>query len=112
MNLIPLIIVLVVISVDILSGLAAAAKRGDINSTKMRDGLFSKCGSIVIEGLAFFASTLIVLFPEFPMDLSGVYIGVSVYIIIMEIVSIIENSCELNPRLSATKLAEFFKVNK
>lgn len=110
MNFLPFIVVLIVIVIDIISGLASATKNREITSTKMREGLFSKCGSIIIEIVAFLSSLLVLWFPEFPIDFSGVYIGVSVYIVVMELISIIENACELNPKLSASRIAEFFKV--
>lgn len=101
------IIVMVFIILDIITGLLKAFKQKEYSSTYMREGLYHKCGSI----FCILFGTLI--------DYTQKYldIGVSIpilkaicgYIILMEITSIIENICLLNPDIMPEKLTQYFK---
>lgn len=82
---------------DVLTGLLKALYKGKINSTVLRKGLFHKISemlAVVGSGLLEYAATLIDLGVNVPL-LSGV----SIYVCVMEIVSIIENLCTINPKL-------------
>ena len=83
---------------DIITGLLFAAYKGNINSTKLRQGLFHKLAEIIAVVLSVFleyACDYVHLGIELP-----VFNIVSVYICIMEFVSILENLCGINPQLS------------
>lgn len=91
-----------------LTGFAVAVKEKNIVSSKLRDGLFKKCGFIACYVLAY------------TIDKNGVYIGMNVevkilpivisYVVLTEIISIIENISRLNPDIMPDKLLEMFHV--
>lgn len=92
-----LIITAAFIAFDIATGFLKAIKNKCLNSSVLRNGLFHKlaeifavCGSW---GLVYASKIL-----NFGIDIPLVG-AVTLYICIMEMVSIIENLCELNPNL-------------
>lgn len=95
-------------AMDLITGIAAAVKEKDLESSKLRDGLFKKAGFL-------FCYVLAIL-----IDNNGVYIGLNInveilpiivlYVVTTEIVSIIENICKLNSDLLPDKLLEMFHV--
>lgn len=94
------------ILLDMISGIIKAFKKKKFTSRIMREGLFHKCGSV-----------LCILF-GFGVDKVQEYIDIGVnipvataicgYIILMEIGSIIENICIINPEIMPEKLKSFF----
>lgn len=96
------LIVLGFIAFDIITGLIKAAYKGDYNSTVMREGGFHKSMEVVALFVAYFIEYAIV-YVHVGVDVPAVA-GTSVYICIMEIISILENICAVNPQLCA-----FFK---
>lgn len=104
----PLVYLIVAcfIALDFLTGLIKAFKEKTYTSSVMREGLFHKCGSIicVIFGvLVDYAQTLIDIGVNVPVALA-----ICAYIILMEIGSIIENVCAINPRIMPNKLKKYF----
>lgn len=92
---------------DMVTGIIKAFKQKDYNSSIMREGLFHKSGSvlcIVFGVLVDYAQTLVDLGVTVPVALS-----MCVYIILMEIGSIIENVCTINPEIMPEKLKSFFQ---
>lgn len=91
---------------DFLTGLLKAFKEKTYTSSIMREGLFHKCGSIlcVIFGvLVDYAQTFIDIGVNIP-----VAYAICGYIVLMEIGSIIENVCAINPRIMPNKLKKYF----
>lgn len=91
------VVVLCFILFDILTGILKALYKGKINSTTLRKGLFHKLSemlAVVGSGLLEYAATIIDLGVNIPL-LSGV----SIYVCVMELISIIENLCIINPKL-------------
>lgn len=91
---------------DLLTGLIKAFKEKSYSSTVMREGLYHKTGSIlcVVFGLLVdYAQSFIDIGISIP-----VAIPICVYIILMEIGSIIENVCSINPQIMPEKLQNFF----
>ena len=83
---------------DIVSGIIKALYKEGLNSTILREGLFHKlseiialCGAWLLE----YATTYMDLGFDVPL-----LNGVAIYIDIMELISIIENLCEVNPALN------------
>ena len=100
------IITALFIVLDLVTGLIKAFKEKSYTSTIMREGLFHKCGSvlcIVFGVLVDYAQSLIDLGVSVP-----VAITVCSYIILMEIGSIIENVCKINPQIMPNKLKVYF----
>lgn len=82
---------------DIASGFIKAWYKKDIDSTVLRKGLFHKLSellALVGSYLLMLATSYINLGIELPL-----LAVVSVYICTMELVSIIENICEVNPHM-------------
>lgn len=93
-----IIIVLVFILFDILTGLIKAIYKEGLNSTYLRQGLFHKLSEI----LALIGSYLLeyaIKYIELGVDIP-ILKCVSGYIALMELISIIENLCEVNPKLN------------
>ena len=91
------ITVLAFIGFDILTGLIKALAKEGLNSTILRKGMYHKLSEILTvfgAGLLQYGADYINLGIEIPA-----LIGVSSYICIMELVSIIENLAILNPSL-------------
>lgn len=100
---------LMFIALDLLTGFAQAVANKTVNSTKMRAGLWHKCGFVLTMLLA----ALIELAMRY-IDLGftlPLFVPVCVFIMLTEIVSIFENICELSPELAGSKLARLFKID-
>lgn len=94
---ISLIVVGVFILFDFVTGLMKAIKNKEINSTVLRKGLFHKLSEIVTvlgAWLLEYGMKYINLDIDIPL-----LTGVVSYICLMELISIIENLCDLNPDL-------------
>lgn len=106
----PILIALVFNATDLLTGIISAFKMKDIQSSKLRDGMFKKIGFIICYFLAWMLDTngAIICFS------TGVKIlpVVVLYSCTTEIVSIIENVCKINPDMMPDMLMEMFHINK
>lgn len=96
------------IVLDYVSGIAAAASRGELQSSKMREGLWHKLGEVGAILLAYIVAQ------------EGHYIGlpyqvdllipaVIIWISVMEVTSIIENLALLNPDIGAKSFTSIFE---
>lgn len=102
-----LLITTAFILLDLVTGLINAFKQKTFCSSVMREGLFHKIGSaicIALGVLGDFAQKYIDIGIEIPLTIT-----ICTYIILMEIGSIIENACSINPNLMNDKLKSFFK---
>lgn len=105
-----IVIAMVFNALDLLSGILASVKNKNIQSSKLRDGLFKKVGFI----LCYFVGWLV--------DTQGYRIGFQIatpvlpiiilYVCTTELVSIIENICKINPDILPSKLMEIFNLKK
>ena len=75
---------LILMAADIVTGWIQASINGTWDSTKMRKGLYRKSGEIMIVGIAFAVQEAVSL----PVDVTAFISG---YIIVMEILSVCEN---------------------
>lgn len=94
------------IALDFLTGLTKAFATGTFKSTKMRIGLFHKVGLVLCMILG-----VLVDYAQGYLDLGmtiPVAAAICVYICLMEIASIIENICKINPHLASDKLVNLF----
>lgn len=92
---------------DFITGLLKAFKKKEYTSTVMREGLYHKIGSILVVAfgcLVDYGQQFIDIGIHLPISLT-----VCAYIIIMEIGSIIENICLINPKIMSDKLKSYFK---
>ena len=101
---------LVMMVFDIITGVIAAWKNKDIQSTKMREGLFHKGTLILLIILAWVCELFVMHVPDLGITIPLV-IPACVIIFAMELVSITENASEINPELKDSKLLKLFRVS-
>lgn len=94
-----LIIVLGFIVFDVVTGLIKAGYNGNYNSAIMRQGGFHKSMEVMAMAVAYFIEHVIV-YINIGVDVPAVP-AVTVYICIMELISILENICAVNPQMCA-----------
>ena len=95
---------------DLVSGFAAAAKNHEIQSSKMKAGLWHKCGfllAISFGVLCEYASNYADLGFSLPIQEA-----VCTFIIIIEVMSIIENLGKISPELAGSAFLQIFKSDK
>lgn len=103
------VIICAFVVMDLVTGVMQAVANKTLDSTKMRAGLWHKCGFIMIVVLA----ALVEWAMQF-VDLGftlPLFVPVCVFIILTEIVSIFENVCKLSPELANSKLAQLFNID-
>ena len=83
-NIWPILLPVILMGADVLTGWIQASINNTWDSTKMRKGLFRKSGELIIIILAYVIQTAVAL----PVD---VFIFISIYVCIMEVLSVIEN---------------------
>lgn len=91
---------------DLITGLLKAFMKKEYTSTIMREGLYHKAGSVlcILFGiLVDYAQQLVDLGVTVPIALT-----ICGYIILMEIGSIVENVCAINPEIMPAKLMSYF----
>ena len=95
---------------DYLTGVAKGAYKGELSSTILRKGLFHK--------LAFIGAILLAIMVEQFCERAGIPIpipltlGITIYIVFTETISIIENLGEINPTLKNATFMKFFDFVK
>lgn len=94
-----LIVVLGFIVFDVVTGLIKAGYNGNYNSAIMRQGGFHKSMEVMAMAVAYFVEYAIV-YINIGVDVPAVPV-VTVYICIMELISILENICAVNPQMCA-----------
>ena len=105
------IITAVFIILDMVTGIIKAFREKAFTSSIMREGLFHKSGSIlciVLGALIDYGQAYMELGFNVPIA-----VPICIYICTMEIGSIIENICIINPKFLPEKIKEHFsKLNK
>ena len=105
----PIIIALVFNALDLITGIITAVKNKDIQSAKLRDGLFKKAGFL----LCYFVAWLV----DTQGTRIGFHFGISIlpivilYVCTTELVSILENICKINSNILPEKLMELFHIS-
>ena len=100
------VIALAFIVLDFVTGFIKALATASFKSAKMREGLFHKVGLLlcmILGWLVDFSQGYLELGISLP-----VAEAICVYICIMEITSIIENVCRINPDILPDKLTALF----
>ena len=97
---------------DVVMGYLAAVKDRCVSSSKMREGLFKKAGSVALMLCA-------VLVGHFGAHIgidsavcSAITAGMCAMLGIMELTSIVENICKLNPDLPVAKVFNMFGLER
>jgi toxin secretion/phage lysis holin len=94
---------------DYLSGVIKAVKNKELDSSKMRLGLWHKAGFIGAMALGY-GCQLAVNYELLPTSFNVVFGGVCVYVISTEAISIFENLCGLSPELRDSPLAALLRL--
>ena len=95
------------IALDVITGLVKAIKAHEVSSSKMKDGLFHKCGfllAMVLGALCEVAMLEIDL--GFSLPIMPAICG---FIILTELASVLENICKIAPELSENRFMQIFK---
>lgn len=106
----PAIIAMAFMTADLLSGFGAAVKNKNVISSKMREGLWHKAGLVGLIALAFgleHTSNFLTLGFSVPA-----VNAVCVWIVLIEVISIIENLGKLNEEIMKSPIGEVFKVSQ
>lgn len=103
-----IIIALIFNGLDLVTGIISAVKDKDIQSAKLRDGLFKKVGFM----LCYFVAWLVdkegaLIGFKFGVDMLPIII---LYVCTTELVSILENISKINPDILPEKLMELFHI--
>ena len=104
------VIACVFMVLDLVSGFCAAVKNHEVQSTKMKQGLWHKCGfmlAIVFGVMCEYAMNYVDLGFTIPVQ-----VAVCTFIICIEIMSIIENLGKLSPELAGSEFLKIFKSDK
>lgn len=102
----------ILILMDIVCGIVGAARNKELCSAIMRDGLYNKFGELMLLVLAIFINEALLVAPFDKMGIPPeIAYAVAIYIAIMEIISIIENICKINPELPFAKILLMFNLN-
>lgn len=105
----PVIIALVFNALDLVTGIITAVKNKNIQSAKLRDGLFKKVGFM----LCYFVAWLVdsqgsrIGF-QFGVDILPIII---LYVCATELVSILENITKINTDILPEKLMDLFHIS-
>lgn len=105
-----LVITCVLIVMDYLTGLAKSVVNKDIDSTKMRDGLWHKATYVAVIVLA-----EIIEHGQEAVDLGftvPLIVPTCVYIVLTETASILENLSQINPELANSPVMQLFRSTK
>lgn len=103
-----LMALLLLIVLDVVLGLAAAAKNHDIQSSEMRAGAWHKIGELGVVAIADIADGMLMGGLDIGLD-APVCTAVIVYLCINEVVSCLENSVKLNPELKDSPALNLLK---
>ena len=104
--------ILVLILFDIIAGVVAAARSHTLDSSVMRDGMYNKVGEIMLMMLAMICNYLLGMEPFVAIGIpKEVTYLIAAYIGGMEILSIIENICKINPSLPLAKILSIFNLD-
>ena len=102
----------ILILMDIVCGIVGAARSKELCSAIMRDGLYNKLGELMLLLLAIFINEVLSIAPFDKIGIPPeIAYAVAIYIAVMEIISIIENICKINPSLPFAKILLMFNLN-
>lgn len=104
-----LIIIGCAILLDIITGISKSIHNGTFKSSVMREGLWHKLSEVIAIVVAYFVQYMLPTV-GIPYSVPAVSV-VTIYIVVMEIGSCIENLCSINPNLK-TPLSKIYENMK
>lgn len=105
-----IVIACVFMVLDLITGFIGAVVNKEVQSNKMKQGLWHKCGfllAIIFGVMCEYAMKYVDLGFELPIQ-----IAVCTFICITEIMSILENLGKISPELAASRFLKIFKSDK
>ena len=90
----------ILIALDVITGVVKGLYKKKLNSATMRKGLYRKLGEILAVVVLLITENIGAYY-DIGVLPSGVCLAFCGYIGVMEIISIIENLCELNPKIKS-----------
>lgn len=103
---VAILAVLLLIVLDVLMGLINAVMRKEYSSSKMREGIAHKAVEMLFVALGVIIDATIISGIDIGFT-APVLVGVCVYLIVMEVGSILENAVKIWPHLADTPVFKF-----
>lgn len=102
----------ILIIMDIVCGTLAAMRNKELCSSIARDGMYNKIGEAMFLLIAIIANEILAMPPFDGLGISpDIAYLVAAYIAWMELVSILENICKINPELPFAKILMMFNID-
>lgn len=102
----------ILIIMDIVCGTVAAMRNRELCSSIAREGMYNKIGEAMFLLIGIIANEILAIPPFDGLGISpSVAYLVAAYIAWMELVSILENICKINPELPFAKILMMFNID-
>lgn len=102
----------ILIIMDIVCGTVAAMRNKELCSVIAREGMYNKIGEAMFLLIAIIANEVLAMPPFDGLGISpDIAYLVAAYIAWMELVSILENICKINPDLPFAKILMMFNID-
>lgn len=102
----------ILIIMDIVCGTVAAMRNRELCSSIAREGMYNKIGEAMFLLIGIIANEILAMPPFDGLGISpGIAYLVAAYIAWMELVSILENICKINPELPFAKILMMFNID-
>lgn len=102
----------ILIIMDIVCGTVAAMRNKELCSSIAREGMYNKIGEAMFLLIGIIANEILAMPPFDTLGISpDIAYLVGAYIAWMELVSILENICKINPELPFAKILLMFNID-
>lgn len=102
----------ILIIMDIVCGTIAAMRNRELCSSIAREGMYNKIGEAMFLLISIIANEILAMPPFDGLGISpDIAYLVAAYIAWMELVSILENICKINPELPFAKILMIFNID-
>lgn len=102
----------ILIIMDIVCGTIAAMRNRELCSSIAREGMYNKIGEAMFLLIGIIANEILAMPPFDGLGISpDIAYLVAAYIAWMEVVSILENICKINPELPFAKILMMFNID-
>lgn len=102
----------ILIIMDIVCGTVAAMRNKELCSSIAREGMYNKIGEAMFLLIGIIANNILAMPPFDGLGISpDIAYLVAAYIAWMELVSILENICKINPELPFAKILMMFNID-
>lgn len=102
----------ILIIMDIVCGMVAAMRNKELCSVIAHEGMYNKIGEVMLLLIGIIGNKILAIPPFDGLGISpDIAYLVAVYIAWMELVSILENICKINPELPFAKILMMFNID-